>query len=314
MIMTLRLCSTSLLMMKTKINHIPVLLDEVTESLNINPSGIYIDGTLGGGGHSRAILSKLSSKGRLIAIDQDEDAINNSTICSPIFTPIHDNFNNIKSILKEFDIKSIDGMLLDLGVSSYQIDTAMRGFSYTKDGPLDMRMNKNNELTADIIINTYTQRELTNLFFTYGEEKHSRRIAKNICTEREKKPIKTTMELVNIIKNMQSAMRVFMALRIKVNNELSPLEQTIKDVVNMLEPSGRLSIITFHSLEDRIVKKTFRELAAPCSCPRDLPVCVCNKTPLVNIITKKPIVPTEDEIKTNPRASSAKLRVCSKRS
>ena len=293
-------------------SHIPVLLNESIEALNINPNGIYIDGTLGGGGHSRAILSKLNSKGRLIAIDQDEDVINNSTICSPIFTPIHDNFNNIKSILKELDIKSIDGCLLDLGVSSYQIDTAIRGFSYTKDGPLDMRMNKNNELTADIIINTYTQKELTDLFFTYGEEKHSRHIAKNICIEREKKQIKTTMQLVNIIKNTQSAMRVFMALRIKVNNELSPLRETIKHMVHALNPNGRLAIITFHSLEDRIVKKTFIELTAPCSCPRDLPICVCNKSSLINIITKKPIIPSKDEIKTNPRASSAKLRVCFK--
>ena len=295
------------------INHIPVLLNETIESLDINPSGIYIDGTLGGGGHSRAILSKLNSKGRLIAIDKDEDAINNSTIHSPIFTPIHDDFNNINYILKELMIKNIDGCLLDLGVSSYQIDTAIRGFSYTKDGPLDMRMNKNSELTAEIIINTYTQRELADLFFNYGEEKRSRRIAKNICIEREKRQIKTTMQLVNIIKNIQSAMRIFMALRIKVNNELSPLEQTIKHIVHALNPTGRLVIITFHSLEDRIVKKTFKELTAPCNCPRDLPVCICNKKPIIDILTKKPIIPSEIEIKTNPRASSAKLRVCSKR-
>ena len=294
------------------INHIPVLLNEAIEALDINPNGIYIDGTLGGGGHSRAILSKLTN-GRLIAIDKDEDAINNSTICSNIFTLIHDDFNNIKYILKELEIKSIDGCLLDLGISSYHIDTAMRGFSYTKDGPLDMRMNKNSKLTAEEIINTYTQRELTDLFFTYGEEKHSRRIAKNICIEREKKQIKTTMQLVNIINNKSSAMRVFMALRIKVNNELSPLEQTIKDIVSLLNPYGRLAVITFHSLEDRIVKKTFKELTYPCSCPRDIPICICNKAPLINILTKKPIVPSEREIKTNPRASSAKLRICSKK-
>ena len=293
-------------------NHIPVLLNESIESLNINPGGIYIDGTLGGGGHSRAILSKLTT-GRLIAIDKDEDAINNSTIHSPIFTIIHDDFNNIKYILKELDIKTIDGMILDLGISSYQIDTAMRGFSYTKDGPLDMRMNKNSELTADTIINTFTQRELTDLFFTYGEEKHSRRIAKSICIEREKKQIKTTMHLANIIKNSSSIMRIFMALRIKVNNELSPLEQTIKYIIHTLNPNGRLAVITFHSLEDRIVKKTFKELTAPCRCPRDLPVCICNKPPLINILTKKPIIPSENEIKMNQRASSAKLRVCSKR-
>jgi len=293
--------------------HIPVMPLEAVDALRVRPGGIYVDGTLGGSGHSAIILERLKNSGRLIGIDQDMDAIKATKLN---IETVHDNFHNIKEILRDKGIAKIDGMLLDLGVSSYQLDTPERGFSYRLPGKLDMRMNQESDgLTAADIVNSYTEEQLVNLFFTYGEERFSRRIARAIIAER---PITMTEHLSEIIErvtprrkpgNPHPATRCFMALRIYVNNELHPLDDAITAIVDCLNPGGRVAVITFHSLEDRIVKRSFNRMSSPCECPRDIPYCVCNKVPLLKVLTRKPILPSTKELETNNRASSAKLRV-----
>lgn len=303
--------------------HESVLLQETIEYLEIKPDGIYVDGTLGGGGHSMEILRRLD-KGKLIAIDRDMDAIKAASIRLKDFnnvTYIHDNYKNIKDILKKCGIEGIDGALLDLGVSSYQLDEAQRGFSYMHDAPLDMRMDKESDLTAEYVVNNYSEDEIAKVISDYGEELWAKRIAKFIVEERKRKPIKTTFELVDIIKKAipaskrrtgpHPAKRTFQAIRIEVNEELKGLEDAIADFVDVMNPGGRIAIITFHSLEDRIVKNTYKKLEDPCTCPKNLP-CTCGKKPVIKIVTKKPVVPNEDEIKVNPRSRSAKLRVAEK--
>ena len=302
-----------------KFEHIPVIATETIENLNIKPDGVYLDLTLGKGGHSKMILEKLSDKGTLIALDQDKEAIeaakeNLKDFSNVIF--VNSNFEKIDQVLRDLGFDYIDGALMDIGVSSYQIDNADRGFSYMKDGPLDMRMNQENELTAEIIVNEYSQDELEKLFFEYGEEKFSRLIAKNIIKAREDYRIDTTFKLKDIVtKSIKSneahpEKRVFQALRIEVNRELDVLKNTIDKVVDHLNEGGRLAIITFHSLEDRIVKNKFKDLATDCICPPEFPVCVCNHKAKVKIITRKPITASKKELKENSRAKPAKLRVC----
>lgn len=305
--------------------HISVLLDEATDALNIKKDGIYVDGTMGGGGHSLKIVSQLSPEGLLLGIDRDMNAIEASKIRLKDFENVvfvHDNFHNIKSILEEKDIASIDGMTVDLGVSSYQLDTAERGFSYMEDAPLDMRMNREDKLSAYEVVNTYSEEELARIMFEYGEEKFSKKIARLIVQHRSTKPVETTLELVEIIKKAipekfrkkgsHPAKRVFQAIRIEVNGELDPLTDAIEDMFSCLKKGGRLSIITFHSLEDRIVKNKFRSLATGCTCPPEFPICVCGKTPRGKLINTKPILPGEKECEENSRAKSAKLRVIEK--
>ena len=302
-----------------KFEHIPVIATETIENLNIKPCGIYVDLTLGKGGHSKMILDKLSSKGILIAIDQDKEAIeaakeNLKDYSNVIF--VNSNFERFDELLDELGYDYIDGALMDIGVSSYQIDNAERGFSYMKDGPLDMRMNRENELTAEKIVNEYSQDELQKIFFEYGEERFSRIIAKNIVKDRQDARIDTTFKLRNIVmKSIKSTdthpeKRVFQALRIEVNRELEVLENTIDKVVDRLNIGGRLAIITFHSLEDRIVKNKFKDLATACICPPEFPVCVCNHKAKVKVVTRKPITASKKELKENSRAKPAKLRVC----
>ncbi|MDI3310602.1 MAG: 16S rRNA (cytosine(1402)-N(4))-methyltransferase RsmH [Thermoanaerobacterium sp.] len=303
--------------------HESVLLEETIEYLKIKPDGIYVDGTLGGGGHSHEILRRLN-KGRLIAIDRDMDAIKAASTKLKDFknvTYIHDNYKNIKDVLKTCGLKSIDGALLDLGVSSYQLDEAQRGFSYMHDAPLDMRMDRESDLTAEYVVNNYSEDEIAKIISDYGEELWAKRIAKFIVEERSKKPIKTTFQLVDIIKKAipaskrrtgpHPAKRTFQAIRIEVNEELKGLGDAIADFVGVMNPGGRIAIITFHSLEDRIVKNTYKKLEDPCTCPKNLP-CTCGKKPVIKIVTKKPVIPSEDEIKVNPRSRSAKLRVAEK--
>lgn len=299
--------------------HISVLAEETIENLNIKPDGIYADLTLGKGGHSKKILEKLSDKGRLIAFDQDKEAImaakeNLKDFSNVIY--VNTNFENFESTLKDLNISKIDGALMDIGVSSYQIDNASRGFSYMHDGPLDMRMDVENELTAETIVNEYSKEELTEIFSKYGEERFSKTIARNIVDYRNKQRIDTTFKLRDIVnksvktKEAHPEKRVFQALRIEVNRELEVLENTIEDVVDHLNLGGRLCIITFHSLEDRIVKNKFKELEKDCTCPPGLPVCVCDTVRKVKIITNKPIVAGKKELSENSRSKSAKLRVC----
>jgi len=305
--------------------HISVLLHETIDSLNIKPDGIYADGTLGGGGHSYEIASKLSENGRLIGIDRDRDALTAASQRLSEFenvTYVHNNFSNIKSILSELDIEHIDGAVIDLGVSSYQLDSAERGFSYMQDAPLDMRMDKDSDFSAYDVVNTYSEEELARIFFEYGEEKFSRKVAKLICQTRNEKNIETTLELVEIIKKAipekfrqkgsHPAKRVFQAIRIEVNSELEPLKKAVTDFFECLSPGGRLAIITFHSLEDRIVKQTFKSFEGTCTCPKDFPVCVCGRKKLGKLISTKPILPSDEEIEYNKRSKSAKLRVCEK--
>lgn len=305
--------------------HIPVLLNECIENLNINPDGIYVDGTLGGAGHSFYIAQKLSPKGRLIGIDKDEDALKAARKKLKDFKNIeyvNDNHDNIKSILLSLGIEKVDGILLDLGVSSYQLDEAERGFSYMKDAELDMRMDKTQSLTAEYIVNNYKEEELARIIYEYGEEKFSRRIAKNICEYRKNKKIETTKELVDIIeksipkahgeKQGHPAKRTFQAIRIEVNNEIEPLYKTVMNSINCLKSKGRLCIITFHSLEDRAVKNAYVDSEGKCTCPPGLPYCACGRKTLGKIISKKPILPTEEEMKINSRSRSAKLRVFEK--
>lgn len=301
-------------------NHISVLLDESVLMLGVK-DGIYVDGTLGGGGHSELILKKMRG-GRLIGIDQDSDAISAASerleSYKDKFTAVHNNFSNIKEILRELNIEEIDGAILDLGVSSHQLDEGSRGFSYNKDARLDMRMNKEQAFSAYELINTYSESDLKRIIYAYGEERFAPAIARTIVAEREKKPIETTFQLSDIIKkampkearqkDKHPAKRTFQAIRIEVNRELEILEGAIRDFVSVLKPGGVLSVITFHSLEDRIVKTVFNDLASGCICPKNFPVCVCNKKPIVKLYNKKPIVSGEEELRNNNRAHSAKLR------
>lgn len=312
-------------MEKIEFNHVSVLLNECIENLNIKPDGIYVDGTMGGAGHSLEIVKKLSEKGMLIGIDRDEEALAVAKERLKEFNNVkyvHDNHDNIDEIIKNLNIKGVDGILLDLGVSSYQIDEKTRGFTYMDDGPLDMRMDKSQKLTAEYIVNNYKEQDLGRIIFEYGEEKFSRKIARNICEYRKNKKIETTGELVKIIeksipgkfreKNSHPAKRTFQAIRIEVNNEIEPLYNTIKNSITALNSKGRLCVITFHSLEDRMVKKAYVDAEGKCTCPKDLPYCVCGNVSLGKIITKKPILPTEKEMQENSRSRSAKLRVFEK--
>lgn len=302
-----------------KFEHIPVIAKETIENLNIKKDGTYVDLTLGKGGHSKMILESLSNEGKLIAFDQDKEAIeaareNLKDFSNVIF--VNSNFENFKEVLSDLGIDHIDGALMDIGVSSYQIDNADRGFSYMKDGPLDMRMNQENELTAEDIVNDYPEEDLVKIFFDYGEERFSKLIAKNIVKARKEERIDTTFKLRDLINNSirsketHPEKRVFQALRIEVNRELEVLTNTIDQVVDRLNKDGRLAIITFHSLEDRIVKNKFKDLATACTCPPEFPVCVCNNKAKVKIITRKPITASKEELKGNSRAKPAKLRVC----
>lgn len=305
--------------------HEPVLLEECIKALNINPDGIYIDGTLGGAGHSLEIAKKLLPKGLLIGIDRDTEALRAAKDKLKNYTNvkyIHDNHDNIKQILEELQINGVDGILLDLGVSSYQLDEKSRGFSYIADAELDMRMDKEQKLTAKEIVNTYSEEKLSNIIWEYGEERFSRQIARNICKSREQKKIETTGELVEIIKKSiplskqkdgHPAKRTFQAIRIEVNNEIQPLYNTILDCINCLNKNGRLAVLTFHSLEDRAVKEAYNEAEGKCTCPSDLPYCVCGAISQGKIINKKPIEATKEETERNSRAKSAKLRIFEKR-
>ena len=307
-----------------KFEHKPVLLHECIEGLNINPDGIYVDGTMGGAGHSIEILKRLSNKGMLIGIDRDIEALEAAKTRLSEYENvkyIHDNHDNIKEILNSLKIDKVDGILLDLGVSSYQLDEKNRGFSYLGENELDMRMDKSQELTAKRVVNDYPEKELANLIYEYGEERYSRQIARNICNYRKEKTINTTKELVEIIeksipKSKQNdghpAKRTFQAIRIEVNNEIKPLYQTVKDCIDCLKPQGRLCIITFHSLEDRAVKNAYIEAKGKCTCPSDLPYCVCGAKSLGKIINKKPIIATKEEQEENSRSKSAKLRIFEK--
>ena len=301
--------------------HKPVMLEQCINGLNIKKDGIYVDGTLGGAGHSKEILRRLSNKGLLIGIDRDEDALNAAKENLKEFQNViyvHNNHDNIKEILEELKIDNVDGILLDLGVSSYQLDERNRGFSYLGENELDMRMDKSQKLTAKEVVNEYKEEDLANVIYEYGEERFSRQIAKNICKQRKEKEIKTTKELVDIIeksipKKFQNdghpAKRTFQAIRIEVNNEIKPLYNTVLNSIDCLKPGGRLVIITFHSLEDRAVKNAYIEAKGKCTCPKDLPYCVCGAKSLGEIITKKPIIATDEEIKENSRSKSAKLRI-----
>ena len=306
--------------------HKSVLLYETVDSLNIKPDGIYVDGTLGGGGHAYEVLKRLGPKGRLIGIDQDADAIQAASGRLKEFgekvTIVRSNYRNIKEVLSSLGIEKVDGIYLDLGVSSYQLDTAERGFTYRENAPLDMRMDQRNEKTAADIVNEYSEMELYRIIRDYGEDRFAKNIAKHIVKARQEKRIETTDELVEIIKAAiparvraeggHPAKRTFQAIRIELNHELEVLDESIDTMVDLLNPVGRLSIITFHSLEDRIVKEAFRSAAQGCTCPRDFPVCVCGKKPRVKLISRKPILPGAAEVKENARARSAKLRVCEK--
>ena len=301
--------------------HVPVLYGEVIDGLSIKPDGIYLDGTLGGGGHTRGILERLTT-GRLIANDKDADAIENAkdklSDYADKITYVHDDYKNIIAHLDDLQIKDLDGILLDLGVSSYQIDTAERGFSYVKDAPLDMRMDREQSLSAYDVVNKYSEKELLRVLYEYGEESNARNIVRNIIAAREKEPIKTTSELAELgsksyppkerYKHGNPAKKTFQAIRIEVNNELAGLQDFIYDLALRLKKGGRMCVITFHSLEDRIVKHAFIELEKDCVCDKKLPVCVCNKRREAIIITKKPIL-GEKEKEVNKRAESAKLRI-----
>lgn len=305
--------------------HVSVLLNECMDGLNIKENGIYVDCTLGGAGHSSEILKSLSDSGLLIGIDQDNDALRAAKERLKEFSNVkyvHSNFYNIDNILNELGIDKVDGILMDLGVSSYQLDQGERGFSYMQDAPLDMRMNRDNDFSAYDIVNNYTEEELFKIIKDYGEERFAKRIANFIVNRRVESPIKTTLELVEIIKSAipakarregpHPAKRTFQAIRIEVNSELKILDKTIEDGINRLNKGGRMAIITFHSLEDRIVKLKFRQLQDPCTCPKEFPVCVCGKKPIVKLISRKGIAPTKEEIDENPRSRSAKLRVIEK--
>ena len=309
----------------SEFHHISVLLNECIEGLDIKPDGVYIDGTLGGAGHSSQIAKRLTT-GRLIGIDRDPVALkaagerlepykNNVTL-------VHSNFCEMAQVVQDLGLPGVDGILLDLGVSSPQLDDGARGFSYMADAPLDMRMNNEDPLTAHTVVNTWSQEELKRILFDYGEERYAPRIASAICRRREEKTIETTLELVDIIRSAMPAQalrekqhpakRSFQAIRIAVNDELGSVERAMESAIPLLNPGGRLAVITFHSLEDRIVKNAMAEAAKGCTCPPNFPVCVCGKKPKVKLISRKPIVATEEELEVNPRSRSAKLRVCEK--
>lgn len=305
--------------------HVPIMLDAVLEGLDIKSDGIYVDGTLGGAGHSYEIARRLSDKGRLIGIDQDKDAIEAASKRLSEFknvTIVRNNYVNMKSILSELGIEKVDGILLDLGVSSYQFDNKDRGFSYREDAPLDMRMDQSSDVTAQDILNDYSEDELRRIISGYGEEKFANRIASGIVRYRSEKKIETTFELNEIIKSAIPAAarrkggnpckKTYQAIRIELNNELNILEDTLDEMIDVLKPGGRLNIITFHSLEDRIVKNKFKTAEDPCICPPEFPICTCGRVSKGRIITKKPIVADEEELRVNPRSSSAKLRVFEK--
>ncbi len=305
--------------------HYSVLLSESIEALDIKPNGIYVDGTAGGGGHSYEIAKRLEG-GRLIAIDQDEDAIRAAgerlREFSDRVTLVRNNFSNLEEICAALGVEQIDGFLIDAGVSSFQLDCAERGFAYSADAPLDMRMDTRNSLSARDVVNGYSEQELKRILFEYGEERFSPAIAAAIVREREKAPIETTSELSNIIKSAipafaregghHPAKRSFQAIRIEVNRELDVIEPAIRAAEKLMRRGGRIAIITFHSLEDRIVKQTFASLASGCTCPRSFPVCVCGKKPSVKAVNKKPILPSKEELDENPRSRSAKLRAAEK--
>lgn len=304
-------------------NHKSVLLFETVDSLNVKPDGIYVDGTLGGGGHSFQILKRLGDGGRLIGIDQDEDALRAAGERLSIFgdkvTTVRSNYCHMKQVLHELGIHQVSGIVLDLGVSSYQLDEPERGFTYREDVPLDMRMDRRNPKTAKNIVNEYSEMELFRIIRDYGEDKFAKNIAKHIVAARENKEIETTGELIEIIKAAipakvratggHPAKKTFQAIRIELNAELEVLQNSLDDMIDLLEDGGRISIITFHSLEDRIVKTIFKTNENPCTCPSHFPVCVCGKKPKGKVITRKPIVPGDEELEYNSRAKSAKLRV-----
>ena len=309
----------------SEFHHVSVLLEECIEGLNIRPDGIYVDGTLGGAGHSSRIAAQLTT-GKLIGIDRDPVAL---TAAGERLAPfgdrvalVHSNFSEMDSALESLGITGVDGILLDLGVSSPQLDDGQRGFSYMADAPLDMRMNGQDSLDAKQIVNQWSYEELKRILYDYGEERFAPRIAAAICKRREEREIETTLELVDIIRSamppsalrekQHPAKRSFQAIRIAVNDELGSVERVMKKAVPLLKPGGRLAVITFHSLEDRIVKNAMAEAAKGCTCPREFPVCVCGKKPQVKLITRKPIVSGEEELERNPRARSAKLRICEK--
>lgn len=315
--------------MSEEFPHIPVLLRECLEGLAIRETGTYLDCTLGGGGHSSEIFARLHEGGTLIGIDRDDQAMESAVPrvlahgSGGRFLPIKGNFHDVKPLLADIGIAHLDGALMDLGVSSRQFDDASRGFSYRADAPLDMRMDQSSGMTAADIVNNYSEAELTRVLWDWGEEKWAARIAKFIVEARREHPVQTTGQLVELIDaaipkkvrerdSSHPARRSFQALRIEVNDELRPLEQAIRDLVDLLSPGGRIAVIAFHSLEDRIVKNTLRSLSDPCTCPKSFPVCVCGKKPSVRLITKKPIVAGDDELADNPRARSATLRIAEK--
>ncbi len=309
----------------SEFHHISVLLEECIHGLAIRPDGIYVDGTLGGAGHSSQIAARLET-GRLIGIDRDPVALKAAAERLAPFGErvqlVHSNFSEIKQVLKDLDVLAVDGILLDLGVSSPQLDDGARGFSYMADAPLDMRMNNQDSLSAHTVVNTYSYDELKRILYDYGEERYAPQIAAAICRRREERPIETTLELCDVIRSampaaalrekQHPAKRSFQAIRIAVNDELGAVEKVMADAVDCLAPGGRLCIITFHSLEDRIVKNGMATAARGCDCPPNFPVCVCGKKPRVRILTRKPIVSGEGELERNPRARSAKLRICEK--
>lgn len=304
-------------------SHKSVLLEETVSSLNIKPDGIYVDGTLGGGGHSLEICKRLSNQGRLIGIDQDEAAIKAASERLKEYkekvTIIRSNYCDMKQRLKEIGLEKVDGIILDLGVSSYQLDNAQRGFTYRVNAPLDMRMDQRQSMTARDIVNEYSEMELFRIIRDYGEDRFAKNIAKHIVKARSEKPIETTEELTELIKNAipakvratggHPAKRTFQAIRIELNKELEVLENTLDDMIDLLNEDGHLSIITFHSLEDRIVKSNFRKNENPCICPPEFPVCVCGRKSLGKVVTRKPILPSQEELEANSRSKSAKLRV-----
>jgi len=306
-------------------HHVSVLLDECIEALAIRPDGIYVDGTLGGAGHASEVARRLTT-GRLIGIDRDPEALaaaeKRLAPCMDRVRLVHANFREMDQALKQLDISGVDGILLDLGVSSPQLDETRRGFSYMADAPLDMRMNEEDPLDAGQIVNTWPYEELKRIFYDYGEERYAPQVASAICRRREEKPIETTLELAQLIRSamppsalrekQHPAKRCFQAIRIAVNDELGAVEEVMGKAVGLLNPGGRLAVITFHSLEDRIVKNAMAAAAKGCICPPEFPVCVCGRTPRVRLITRKPIVSGNEELERNPRARSAKLRVCEK--